>query len=171
MQCSNDHNFALELFWIHRFRCSWCWKHPRFKMSSQLKMIFLSAFIASPRISQAVFIQTYVTFSENSSSLHHLFDCSIETSKSFSYKFIEYSDILCLLQSLLSNNFFHQFFYSFSLSRKWQVPSATVNRVLLSQISIELSLLLKRYWKFFKKWFIHQERKTNFCPQANGRAQ
>lgn len=54
------------------------------------------------------------------------------------------------------------FFLSFK--RKWQVPSATVNRVLLSQIPIELSLLLKRYWKFFKKWFIHQERKTNFCP-------
>lgn len=63
------------------------------------------------------------------------------------------------------------FFLSFK--RKWQVPSATVNRVLLSQIPIELSLLLNRCWKFFKKWFIHQERKTNFCPremaESNGR--
>lgn len=111
-------NFALELFWIHRLRCSWCWKHPRFKMSSQLKMIFLSAFIASPQISQAVcFIHTYVTFTENISSLHHLFDYCNETSKVFSYKFIENSNILCCLQSLLFNNFFHQFFSSLSLKK------------------------------------------------------
>lgn len=78
---------------------------------------------------------------------------------------IQISYAVCM-QSLLSNNFFHQFFYSFSLSRKWQVPSATVNRVLLSQISIELSLLLNRYWKFFKNdSFIRKEKQTSAPKQ------
>lgn len=48
---------------------------------------------------------------------HHLFDYCNETSKVFSYKFIENSDILCCLQSLLFNNFFHQFSSSLSLKK------------------------------------------------------
>lgn len=156
-------NFALELFWIHRHRCSWCWKHPRFKMSSQLKMIFLSAFIASPQISQAVcFIHTYVTFTENISSPIIFLITAMKPARFFLTNLLKIQISYAVCNHFSLTTFFINFFL-LSLKRKWQVPSATVNRVTFHKSSMNC-LSCSNAAENSSKWFIHQERKTNFCP-------
>lgn len=54
-------------------------------------------------------------------------------------------------------------FFLLSLKRKWQVPSATVNRVTFHKSSMNC-LSCSNAAENSSKWFIHQERKTNFCP-------